>query len=189
MGSGGSSSLLRIEVAPTGFRDSKVRVISQKEGLIEGTNDLEFVGGEIFVTVDRSKDIFRWDPSAQKLVIDNRFLLKIDAPDSTSYLSPGYAGDVWSLTVSSELRRIALFHKNPNGKWIADEDTFRHLSRFRIFQLHSYPNGAIWAAGENILRFTPRTGCGGGKIVSNADSPGECRTLGGLRWHHHSLED
>jgi signal transduction histidine kinase/DNA-binding response OmpR family regulator len=155
--SGGSYSLLRIEVAPTGLRDSKVRVISQKEGLPEGTNDLEFVAGQIFITVDRSKDIFRWDSESQKLVADNRFLLKIDAPDSTSFLAPGYAGDVWSLTVSSEIRRVALFHKNANGKWIADEDTFRHLNRFRIFQLHTYPNGVIWSTGENLIRFAPRT--------------------------------
>ena len=57
--SGGSNSLLRIEVAPTSLPDSRVRVVSQKEGLIEWTNDVEFVAGEIFVTADRSKDIFR----------------------------------------------------------------------------------------------------------------------------------
>jgi len=155
--SGSSASLLRIEVAPTGLRDSRVRVISQKEGLLEGTNDVEFVAGEIFVTVDRSQDIFRWDSASQKLVVDNRFQLKIDAPDSTSYLYPGYADDIWSLTISSEIRRLALFRKNSNGKWIADEDTFRHLNRFRIFLLHTSPNGVVWISGENLLRFAPRT--------------------------------
>ncbi len=165
--SGGSTSLLRVEVTPTGFRDSKVRVISQKEGLVEGTNDVEFVAGEIFVTIDRSKDILRWDAASQQLVIDNRFLLKIDAPDSTPFLSPGYNGDVWSQTVSSEIRRIALFHKNPHGKWTADEDTFRQLSRFRLFQLHSYPDGVIWAAGENLLRFAPKTDTAASKSFPN----------------------
>jgi len=155
--SGGSTSLLRIEVAPTGLRDSKVRVITQKDGLVEGTNDVEFVAGEIFVTVDRSKDIFRWDSASQKLVVDNRFLLNVDAPDSTAYLTPGFDGDVWSSTVSSDIRRMALFHKDSNGKWIADEDTYRHLNRFRIFQLHSYPNNVVWISGENLIRFAPRT--------------------------------
>ena len=55
--SGGSTRLLRVEVTPTGFGDSKVRVISQKVRLVEGTNAVEFVDGEIFVTIDRSKDI------------------------------------------------------------------------------------------------------------------------------------
>ena len=165
--SGGSTSLLRVEVTPTGFRDSKVRVISQKEGLVEGTNDVEFVAGEIFVTIDRSKDILRWNAASQQLVTDNRFLLKIDAPDSTPFLSPGYNDDVWSQTVSSEIRRIALFHKNPYGKWTADEDTFRQLSRFRLFQLHSYPDGVIWAAGENLLRFAPKTDTASSKSFPN----------------------
>ena len=60
--SGGSRSVLRVEVAASGMRDSKYQVFSQNEGLPEGQNDVEFVAGSIFATVDRSKHIFRWDP-------------------------------------------------------------------------------------------------------------------------------
>ena len=54
----------------------------------KASNDIELVAGNIFATFDRSKNMFRWDASAHKFVVDNRFLLPIDAPDATSALSP-----------------------------------------------------------------------------------------------------
>jgi hypothetical protein len=53
--SGGDGKVLRVEVAATGMRDSKVQIISQKEGLIEGSNDIEVVAGSIFASFGRSK--------------------------------------------------------------------------------------------------------------------------------------
>jgi hypothetical protein len=65
--SGGDGKVLRVEVAPTGMRDSKVQIINRDEGLIEGNTDIEFVAGSIFATFDRSKNMFRWDTAAKKL--------------------------------------------------------------------------------------------------------------------------
>ena len=69
--SGGDGKLLRVEVAPSGMRDSKVQIISRNEGLIEGNTDVEFVAEGILAMFDRSKNIFRWDTAAKKFVIDN----------------------------------------------------------------------------------------------------------------------
>src|SRR3981081_80676 len=155
--SGGDGKLLRVEVAPTGMRDSKVQIISRNEGLIEGNTDVEFVGGSIFATFDRSKNIFRWDTAANRFVVYNRFLLPIDAPDATSFLSPINDSSFWALTVSSDARRLGLFSRQPDGTWHVEEDPYRRLNRFRIFFQHSEPNGDVWITGEKLVRFRPTT--------------------------------
>jgi len=149
--------VLRVEVAPTGMRDSKVQIISRNEGLIEGNTDIEFVAGSIFATLDRSKNIFRWDTEARKFVIDNRFLLSIDAPDATSFLSPINDSSFWALTVSSDDRRLGLFSRQADGTWRVEEDPYRRLNRFRLFLRHSEPNGDVWITGEKLVRFRPTT--------------------------------
>ncbi len=65
--SGGGGKLLRVDVAPTGMRDSKVQIISRNEGLIDAITDVEFVAGSIFVTFNRSKNIYRWDDGGQQI--------------------------------------------------------------------------------------------------------------------------
>ena len=153
--SGGDGKVLRVEVAPTGIRDSKVQIISRNEGLIEGNTDIEFVAGSIFATLDRSKNIFRWDTEAKKFVIDNRFLLPIDAPDATSFLSPINDSSFWALTTSSDDRRLGLFSRQADGTWRVEEDPYRRLNRFRIFLQHSEPNGDVLITGEKLIRFRP----------------------------------
>ena len=69
------------------------------------------------------------------------------------------------------------------AKWTADEDTFRQLSRFRLFQLHSYPDGVIWAAGENLLRFAPKTDTASSKSFPNLIRQVNVR---GFWWNQHS---
>ncbi len=153
--SGGDGKLLRVEVSPTGMRDSKVQVISRDQGLVEGNTDVEFVAGSIFATFDRSKNIFRWDAATKKFVIDNRFVLPIDAPDATSFLSPLNDNSFWALTVSSDSRRLGLFSRQGDGTWRVEEDPYRRLNRFRIFLQHSEPNGDVLITGEKLLRFSP----------------------------------
>ncbi len=158
--SGADGKVLRVEVAPSGMRDSKVQVISHNEGLIEGSTDAEFVAGSIFATIDRSKNIFRWDPAAHKFVIDNRFLLPIDAPDVSTFLAPiddGRSSDsksFWSLTTSSDSRRAGIFTRQTDGTWHLEEEAYRILSRFRTVNQHPDLNGDMWLAGEKLIRFT-----------------------------------
>ena len=143
------------------MRDSKYQVFSQNEGLPEGQNDVEFVAGSIFATVDRSKHIFRWDPAAGKFVVDDRFLLPIDAPDVGSGLGPydaeyqGPNANFWSVTTSSDSRRLGLFSRQPDGTWHVDEDSYRRLNRFRTFNTFHDPDGVVWITGEQVLRLAP----------------------------------
>ncbi len=147
--------MLRVEVAPTGIRDSKVQAIS--EGLPEGDTDAQFFDGSIFVTVTRSKNIFRWDDAAHKFVIDNRFLLPVDAPDASSFLLPDDQGRIWSFTDSSGSRRFGVFNKQPDGTWRAEESPYRLLDRFQTFNIHLQPGGVLWVTGEHLFRFAPRS--------------------------------
>ena len=153
--SGGNGKVLRVEVAPTGMRDSKAQVLSRKEGLVDGSNDAEYVAGNIFVTVDRSKNIFRWDDANKKFVVDNRFLLPIDAPDASAGLIPAMKGDFWAVTTSSDNARVGLFSRQPDGSWRVDEDRYRIFTRFRVGGVHSEPDGVIWLTGEKLIRYKP----------------------------------
>ena len=152
---GGDGKVFRIEVAPSGLRDSKSQVLSHAEGLPEGSTFVEFVAGSIFVTVERSKNIFRWDAAARKFVIDNRFLLPVDAPDATPRLYPGENGSIWSYTDSFVSRRIGLFSRQPDGAWRVEEDAYRPLTRFLLEFIHSEPGGAAWFTGLKLVRYTP----------------------------------
>ncbi len=154
-GSGGGDGVLRIEVAASGMRDSKVQFLSQKEGLPDGTVDIEFVGGGVFATIEHSKNMYRWDEAAHKFVIDNRFLLFVDAPDASANLFPGENSSFWSLTDSSDNRRVGLFSQLPDGTWHLEEDLYRRLDRLRIGTLRSDPNGAVWVTGNELIRFDP----------------------------------
>ncbi len=160
--SGGSGKVLRVEVAPTGIRDSKWRIISQKEGLLEGQNDVEYLAGSIFATVDRSKHIFRWDPPTDKFVVDDRFLLPIDAPDMSAGLAPYDASNpspnasFWSTTTSSDSRRLGVFSRQADGTWHVDEDTYTILNPFRTISSFHDPDGVLWITGEHVLRLAPK---------------------------------
>ncbi len=155
--SGGNGKVLRIQVAPTGMRDSKIEVISHDQGLIgEGGTDTESIAGQIFTTVERSKNEFRWDAAANKLVIDNRFLLPVDEPDATSFLNPIGDDRVWAMTVSSDHRRLGLFSRQSDGSWKLEEDSYRQLNRLRLFTFHLDRDGSTWMTGEGLFRFSQR---------------------------------
>jgi signal transduction histidine kinase/CheY-like chemotaxis protein len=156
--SGGTGKVLRVEVAPTGMKDSKVEVLGEKEGLKQGTVFAAFAAGSIFAGVERSKDILRWDESAHKFVVDNRFLLPVDAPDALPFVlpydpkNPGPSGSVWSLTFARSGRRLALFTPQPDGSWHAEENTYRRIAQYILESLHAEPDG-VWGAGEILFRF------------------------------------
>jgi signal transduction histidine kinase/CheY-like chemotaxis protein len=157
--SGGTGKVLRVQVAPTGMKDSKVEVLGQNEGLKAGAVYLGFAAGSIFAGIDRSNGLFRWDESAHKFVVDNRFLLPVDAPDSLSYVfpydpgNPGPTGSVWSLTASSSGKRLALFTPQPDGSWHAEEDAYRRIAHYSLETLRALPDG-VWGAGEVLYRLT-----------------------------------
>ncbi len=154
--SGGDKNIVRIDVAPSGMRNSTAELLGTKEGLPDRPSVASLVAGNVFVTVDHVNQEFRWDEAAHKFVADNRFLLPIDAPD-TAYLLYG-DGDskVWSAAASSDIRRQGLFTRQPDGRWHLDEDTYRRLSRFRFNLLRPQPNGTVWFFGDNLVRFDPR---------------------------------
>ena len=161
--SGGKGKVLRITVAPTGMRDSKFEEIGKEAGISDGTVSVGFVAGNIFAAVDRAKDLLRWEPATHKFVVDNRFLLPLDFPDASAGLFPfkrddlSSDGSFWSVTTSSEGRRIGLFSKQPDGSWRVDEDTYRKLDRYGIYYFRTDTDGAIWVTGEVLIRFTPGT--------------------------------
>jgi signal transduction histidine kinase/CheY-like chemotaxis protein len=153
--SGSNGKVLRIEMAPTGMRDSKVQVISRNEGLLQGSTDVEFVAGGIFASLTRSKNMYRWDAAAHRFVIDNRFLLPIDSPEASSGLNPIDPDRIWSATGTSEARRLGLYTRQPDGTWQLEEDPYRRLNRYITFNQRREPNGDYWITGERLLRFRP----------------------------------
>ena len=154
--SGGDNQIVRIDVAPSGMRDSKGEMLGTREGLPEGPAFANFVAGGIFATVDRVKQEFRWDEAAHTFVVDNRFLLPIDGPDAAFSLFGDGDDKVWSSSASSEIRRQGLFTRQQDGGWHLEEDTYRRMGRFRFFFLHPKPDATVWFFGENLVRFDPR---------------------------------
>ena len=159
--SGSSGKVLRVEVAPTGMKDSKAELLSHSEGLPDGSNDVEYVAGSVFATIDRSKNILRWDAGTHKFVADNRFLLPIDAADVSAGLGlydpskPAETGSFWSGTTSSDTRRLGLWSRQTDGTWHLDEDSYRRLNRFRVYHSFADPDGVVWITGEKLLRLAP----------------------------------
>jgi signal transduction histidine kinase/CheY-like chemotaxis protein len=154
--SGGPGKVLHVTVAPTGMRDSKAQIISAKEGLPNGAIDVQVLGGNVYATALHAKHLFRWDRGANRFVVDDSFLLPIDAPDANSTLITAGPGQFWSYTDSADVRRLGLFTQQPNGSWKLDEDTYRPLRRFRISNIRADDNGVLLVAAENLVRFDPK---------------------------------
>ena len=152
--SGTTGKVLRVHVAPTGMRDSKVEVIGSAQGLPDGPNNISLVAGQIWVTVQRSKNIYRWDPATSKFVVDNRFLLPIDAPDATAILWPIDNDRFWSINSAADSRsRLGLYTRQADGSWKLEEDAYRELNRLNIFLLHADGEGSFLASGEMVVRY------------------------------------
>ena len=172
---GGDGKVVRVDVSPTGMRDSKYQLLGAEQGLPDNSTDVQYVAGSLFVTLDRTKDIYRWDSAQKKFGIDNRFLLPVDSPDATPYLFPDRDGNFWSHTFSYDSRRLALFHRQPDGSWHAEEDAYRRLVRFHLLFFHSEPDGNVWAVGENIV--PAYAGCSPGlPAIPDPGAAGQCRS-------------
>jgi signal transduction histidine kinase/DNA-binding response OmpR family regulator len=166
--SGTEGSVLRIEPDPQIFTNSRFEYLSQNAGLPGGTSDAELIDGNVYVLMNRSKNIFRWDKASHRFVVDNRFLLPVDAPDASVSLIPGDKDSFWSITDAADGRRIGQFRRQADGSWRVDENTYRGLSRYRVNYMRYDPSGAIWAAGDQLIRLAPR---------SNAAAPPLLQTL------------
>ena len=153
---GAAGKVLRVEVAKTGIRDSKGEIFGKEAGLGEGITQGEVVDGNIFVTVESTKDILRWDTASHKFVVDDRFQLPVDAPDASTNLIATDRDTLWVSTVSSEARRLGAFHRQSDGSWRLDEDTYRALNRYRPLGLRTEEHGVVWIAGATLVRFAPR---------------------------------
>lgn len=153
---GTKGKVLRITIAPTGMRDSKAEVISSKEGLPSALTAVSFVFGNLYTVIDRGKNIYRWDPSAHRFVVDNQLLLPMDAHDAAPLIFHLDDGSVWACTVSSDGRRIARVLRNADGSLHLDEDTYRPLTRFKVLPTFVDSDGSVWAAGEQLVRFKPQ---------------------------------
>jgi signal transduction histidine kinase/CheY-like chemotaxis protein/ligand-binding sensor domain-containing protein len=152
---GGKAHLLRITVAATGMRDSKVEFISTKEGLPSGLGGVSFALGSLYVGFDRKQDIYRWDRAAQRFVLDNQLQLPVDAPDASVGLYRADDGSVWTTMVSPDGRRFARVIQNQDGALHLDEDTYRALTRFKVTPTFADPDGSVWATGEALIRLNP----------------------------------
>lgn len=166
--SGASGKLLRVHVAPTGIRDSKWEVIGTEHGLAKGATDVEFANGQIYASVERAKDILRWDESAQKFVVDNQFALAVDGPDASYLLNPISDNELLSISFSSGERRIARFTRQSDGTWKCEEDPFRPLNRLRVSGFRADAAGSYWADGEGLFLFTPKVDINAKKSFATA---------------------
>jgi signal transduction histidine kinase/CheY-like chemotaxis protein len=154
---GANAGVLRITVPPTGMRDAHAEVIGKDQGLPVGSNGVSLVAGSIYAGIDRHSDIYRWDSAAHRFVVDNRAQLPMDAPDASPilYQEKQNSGNIWSSMISEEGRRIARATPTGNGSWTLDEDTYRALERFKSEPRFTDPDGTVWSAGEQLVRFNP----------------------------------
>ena len=155
--SGGSGKILHVQVPPTGMRDAKYELIGKDQGLPAGPNDATLIGGQIFLTVQRSKNIYRWDPATHKFIVDNRFQLLVDAADANTFLNPTDDRHLWVFTSSSGTKRLGLFTRQADGSWHLEEDAYRSLTRLGVFIFRPDRDGATLITGEHLLRYTPQS--------------------------------
>ncbi len=153
---GAKGKVLRVTVAPSGMRDAKAEVISGDQGIPNGVTTVSFALGNVYVLVDRVKNIYRWDAATDKFVVDDQLLLPVDSRDASPYLFKLEDGSVWAETTSSEGRRIARVFQDPDGRIHLDENTYRPLTRFKLLPAFVDPDGSVWATGEELVRFNPR---------------------------------
>ncbi|HXS76348.1 MAG TPA: GAF domain-containing protein [Terracidiphilus sp.] len=152
---GANGRVLRITVAETGIRDSKAESIGRDAGLPAGVNGVAWALGNVWVGVDRNQNIYRWDRSTHKFVVDNRLALPVDAQDASPALFETDDGSVWTAMPSTEGRRIGRVYTQPDGSWRIDEDSYRALTSFKVLPAFSDPDGSVWAVGESVVRLNP----------------------------------
>jgi signal transduction histidine kinase/CheY-like chemotaxis protein len=151
--SGGAGKVIRIQVPPSGMGDAKFEIEGPNESVVDKPTDIEKIGDQIFLTLDRTQHIYRWDPAAHKFVIDDRFMLPIDAPDASPALNPIGKDRIWTITNSSDRHRLGLLTLQPDGSWKLEEDAYRELSRLRTFIFKTDQDGSTLITGDGLFRY------------------------------------
>ncbi len=154
--SGTDGKLLRIDVPANGLREAKAEVISKAEGVPEGNVYVHLIDGAIYIAPSLTKDMLRWEPAAHKFVVDNRWVLPLDAPDASSNAFQETDGSVWTFTSATDSSRIGRFFKQPDGSWRVDEETYRPLTHFQVGSgAYLDADGMVWTGGESLIRLNP----------------------------------
>jgi hypothetical protein len=108
------------------------------------------------------EELFRWDgqqmhfwnPAGKgRFVVDNHFVLPVDAPVFGYLLSQVNPNLVFASTSSPEGKRVAFFARQQDGSWKKDEDTYRQLTRYVLFGAHQDADGSLWFPGVKVLRY------------------------------------
>ncbi len=163
---GSPGRILRIQVADTGMRDSKVEVLGKAEGLSSGSTAVSVVDGTAYATNRRKKDLLRWDEAAHRFVVDNRLTMPLDLPEATPALYQLDDRSIWALTTAPDGRRLGRVIKHADGSWRIDEDTYRTLTHADVYPRFIDSEGSIWTIGESLLRFDPRMHSGTSEPVA-----------------------
>ncbi len=153
---GGKDHLLRIKVTPTGMQDSKAEVISPADGIPAGLGGVAFVLGDLYAGLNNDQNIYRWDRTARKFVVDNRLQLRLDSPKATVQIYEAMDGSTWSTMASFDARRIARVTRNADGTFHLDEDTYKPLTRYKDVPTFVDLDGSVWETGDSLLRFDPK---------------------------------
>ena len=152
---GGKGHLLRIKVAPTGMHDSKAEAVSSNYGMPAGLGGVSYALGDLYAGISHDQNIYRWDRTAHKFLVDNRLQLKLDAPNASPQIYEAADGSVWAVMISPDARRIARVTRNSDGSFHLDEDTYKPLTRYKDLPTFVDSDGSIWSTGDSLLRFDP----------------------------------
>ena len=155
--SGSADKILRVHMAPTGMRDSHADVLGADLGLPAGIPDAESIDGTMYISLQHAKHMYRWDDAAHRFVVDDRFLLPLDTPVFSGGVQPDGKDRIWSVTASSDGRRVAAFDRQKDGSWKLDEASYRPLTELGVFILYTQPDGGVWITGEKLAHFMPRS--------------------------------
>jgi signal transduction histidine kinase/CheY-like chemotaxis protein len=158
VGTNAAGIVLRFEAPASGLRESRMEILSGKDGVPQGQLAVSWVNGQLFVTSASRPGIFRWNGQTRKFVEDNRFLLPLKAPRAGSGLWEQPNGDVWSVTQSGAERRVGIYRHNPDGSYRLDEDSVRALSTYEVDWLRWGPAGEMFILGEDgIILYNSRS--------------------------------
>jgi signal transduction histidine kinase/CheY-like chemotaxis protein len=155
--SGSADKVLRIHMAPSGMREARAESFGAASGLPAGIPDAESIDGVIYVTIQHSKHMYRWDEGTHKFVVDDRFLLPLDTPVFNAGIQPEGKNRIWSTTVSFDGRRMGLFQRATDGSWKLDEASYRPLNQLGVYVFYTQPDGGIWISGEKLAHFVPHS--------------------------------
>ncbi len=153
---GGSNRVvIRIKIPASGMKNAKYETMGEKQGLPSGARmNVEFVHGAVYASSQGQDHLYRWDPSTQKFVVDDQFLLPINAPDVMPLVFPLPNGNVFSETDSSEGQRLGVFVHEPDGHFRLGEKRFQSVTQFKDFFVRKLSDG-YWFANNNLVRFNP----------------------------------